>query len=128
MINSQSLPRLVDLIQMLPWASEADFIHQEFINLITSTARYGDITDVAVLLYMLKKETKTHNFVVSLMDAVFEEILRAIERNDFKESQQRISVVKFVAEAYNHKLLHTDNLFDLLYKLINYDIVFRQSD
>jgi len=33
-----------------------------------------------------------------------------------------------VAEAYNHKLLHTDNLFDLLYKLINYDIVTRKTD
>jgi len=55
-------------------------------SLITSAARYGDMSDVAILLYLLKKQPKTCNFVVSLMDAVFEEILRAIERNDFKES------------------------------------------
>ena len=36
--------------------------------------------------------------------------------------------MKFMGEAYNYKLLHTDNLFFLLYKLINYDINIRKQD
>jgi len=33
-----------------------------------------------------------------------------------------------VAEAYNFKLMHTDTLFDILYRLINYDIKNREVD
>ena len=54
--------------------------------------------------------------------------MRAIERNDFKESQRRITLIKFIAEAYNYKLILTDTLFDLLYRLINYDIEERKED
>ena len=66
--------------------------------------------------------------MIDLLDVLFEEFHRSLERNDFKESQQRISMVKFLAEAYNFKLLHTDTLFDILYRLINYDIELRQTD
>ena len=51
--------------------------------------------------------------------------LLTAERNlqfNFKEAQKRVQLVKFIAEAYNYKLIHTDTLFDLLYRLINYDI------
>ena len=57
--------------------------------------------------------------MVKLMDQIFEEILRALERNDFKESQRRIALIKFIGECYNFKVVHTDTLFDLLYRLIN---------
>lgn len=66
--------------------------------------------------------------VTEILEQVFEEILRAIERNDFKESQRRITLIKFVAEAYNYKLILTDTLFDLMYRLINYDIEERKED
>ena len=39
-----------------------------------------------------------------------------------------MQVVKFIAEAYNYKLIHTDTLFDFLYRLINYDIKMRETD
>ena len=62
------------------------------------------------------------------MDSIFEEIIEQTERQDFKESQQRVSIAKFIGEAYNHSLIHTDTLFCLLYRLINYDITTRQPD
>jgi len=30
--------------------------------------------------------------------------------------------MKFIAESYNYKVIHTDTLFTLLYKLLNYDL------
>lgn len=77
---------------------------------------------IAVLLKNMKQHTKTKYFVTDVIDAIFEEIYRQMERNDFKESQRRIAVVKFVAEAYNYKVLHTDTIVEFLYRLINYDI------
>jgi hypothetical protein len=67
-------------------------------------------------------------FVIELLDSIFEDIYRSIENNDFKESQRRISVIKFVGEAYNKGLIHTDTIFDILYRLINYDIESREID
>lgn len=65
---------------------------------------------------------------MDLLNNIFEEIYRSMERNDFKEAQRRVAVIRFIGEAYNHKLLHTDNLIDLLYRLINYDTHTRQPD
>ncbi len=36
--------------------------------------------------------------------------------------------MKFLSECYNFKLLHTQTLFDLLYKLMNYDVGGRVED
>ncbi len=81
---------------------------------------------IAMLLCHLKnKNQEMKIFVSDLLDVVFEDMYRSMEQNDFKESQKRVAVVKFVAESYNYKLLHTDTLMDILYRLINYDIELR---
>ena len=84
---------------------------------------------IAILLKDLKlKSPELRAFVLDLLDHIFEDIYRAFEQNDFKESQRRIAVIKFIAESYNYKLIHTDTLMDILYKLINYDIEYREVD
>lgn len=37
-------------------------------------------------------------------------------------------MVKFIAEAYNYKVLHTDTIIEFLYRLINYDIINKCQD
>jgi regulator of nonsense transcripts 2 len=74
---------------------------------------------VAILLASLREYHRP--FVVKVIDAIFEEIIRQSERNDFKESQRRVAMMKFIGECYNFKVIHTQTLFDLLYKLMNYD-------
>lgn len=77
---------------------------------------------IAILLACLRRESSHRSFVIKLIDELFEEIVRAVERNDFKESQRRVLTMKFLAECYNYKVIDTDTLFTILYKLINYDI------
>ena len=62
------------------------------------------------------------NFVVAVMDHTFEQVIRGIEENDFKDAQRRVTQMKFLAECYNYKVVHSDTLFCLLYKLINWDL------
>lgn len=81
---------------------------------------------VAILLAALKEYHRP--FVVKVMDIIFEEIVRQCERNDFKESQRRVAMMKFIGECYNFKVIHTQVLFDLLYKLINYDPLTQLED
>ena len=73
-----------------------------------------------MLLAAIKEKYRT--FAIHIIDHCFEQILRGIEENDFKDAQRRVSMMKFLGSCYNYKVLHTDTLFTLLYKLINLDI------
>jgi len=53
------------------------------------------------------------------MDQIFEELDRSFERNDFKESQRRVALIRFIGECYNYRVLRTNTLFDILYRLVN---------
>jgi hypothetical protein len=55
--------------------------------------------NIAIILKFLKN--KQRNFVLNLMDSVYEEVYRQMERNDFKEAQRRVGVMRFLGEAYN---------------------------
>ena len=80
------------------------------------------------MLAALKHQGGHRNFVLSVMDHTFEQVVRGIEENDFKDSQRRVTTMKFIAECYNYKIIHTETLFTLLYKLINWDIYMDRPD
>lgn len=117
------MERVCELIEKFPWEDDEDFILNEFLTFISIQSKFSDMENIVVLLQLLKqKNTKLKTFVMNLLDALFEQFYRQMERNDFKESQHRVSLIRFLAESYNMKLLHTDTVFDILYRLINYDI------
>lgn len=95
--------------------------------MLISTARFNDMECIALLLAALKQH-KHRNFVILVLDHIFEQVLRGMEENDFKDAQRRVSVMKFLAECFNYKVIHTDTLFNLLYKLINWDIIQNSED
>ena len=113
------LDSVVGYILALPWRDNEDFIFRQVLLLI-STARFNDMECIAIMLAALKEQHR--NFLVAVMDHVFEQVIRGIEENDFKDAQRRVSAMKFIAECYNYKVIHSDTLFCLLYTLINWDI------
>lgn len=82
---------------------------------------------VGLLMAALKREGR-RNFVVSVMDHVFEMVVRGLEENDFKEAQRRIALLKFIGECFNFQVIHTDTLLCLLYRLINWDFYTQEPD
>ena len=113
------LDSVLSYILALPWRDNEDFIFRQVLLLI-STARFNDMECIAIMLAALKEQHR--NFLVAVMDHAFEQVVRGIEENDFKDAQRRVSAMKFIAECYNYKVIHSDTLFCLLYKLINWDI------
>ena len=106
-------------ILAVPWKENEEFIFRQILLLI-STARYNDMECIAIMLAALKEHHR--NFLVAVMDHVIEQVLRGIEEKDHRDAQRRVSAMKFIAECYNYQVIHTDTLFCLLYKLINWDI------
>jgi regulator of nonsense transcripts 2 len=78
------------------------------------------MSSIAVLVAAIQKNHR--NFTTNLMDHIFEQVIRGMEENDFKDSQRRVSTMKFISECYNFKVIHTDSLFNLLYSLLNWDV------
>lgn len=121
------------LVTRIPLQLCYNFLVSELLLTIILQAKISDMRMIVLLLKSFKvdqsaKAPLLRALVTEVMDTVFEEILRSMERNDFKESQRRIGLMKFIAEAFNYKLIHSDTLFDLLYKLINYDFKNRRHD
>ena len=120
----QTKPRLTTLSYKYDDYNE-EFIFRQVLLLI-STARYSDMECIAIVLAALKDQHR--NFIVALMDHTFEQVIRGIEENDFKDAQRRVTQMKFLAECYNYKVIHTDTLFYLLYRLINWDLYLNAPD
>jgi len=53
--------------------------------LLISTARFNDMECIALVLSALKQHNH-RNFVVLILDHVFEQVIRGIEENDFKDA------------------------------------------
>ena len=43
LLSRDSLPRLCELLQLVPWDQEGDFILDEFTSLISQVAKFSDI-------------------------------------------------------------------------------------
>jgi len=90
-LTKENIDRVAFLLQKFPWEQEYEFLLNEFTVLIVNQAKFNDMGLIAVLLKNLKQHPETKNyttryFVTDLLDAIFEEIYRQMERNDFKES------------------------------------------
>ena len=124
--GKQELDQVGELMERLPWHEEEEFISKTIQIQVTAYSKFNDMDVMAVLLAALKRCHRA--FVISIVDQVFEEVVRACERNDFKESQRRVAFMKFVSECYNFKIIKTDTLFDFLYKLMNIHFVATGDD
>jgi regulator of nonsense transcripts 2 len=116
---SSDLDIVIGIIMTLPWRENEDFIFRQLLMLV-GNAKFDDMPSVAVLVATIQERHR--NFVVRLIDHVFEQVLRGIEENDFKDAQRRVSIMKFIGECYNFKIIHTDDLFSMLYTIINWDL------
>jgi regulator of nonsense transcripts 2 len=95
----------IDIIERFPWREEEEFIGKTIFSLITQYAKFNEMNVVAILLASLREKHK--NFVIKMVDSVIEEIIRSLEKNDFKESQRRVALAKFYGECYNYKVIST---------------------
>ena len=80
--------------------------------------KYSNIDCLAWMLYQLNKFYP--DFGVSVVDSILEEIRLGMESNLFKHNQRRISVVKYLGEMYNYRLIGHTLVFDTLYSLVRF--------
>jgi len=115
--SKAQLDAVAGMLERLPWHEEEEFIGRCLLQQVTLHAKFSEMDVFAILLASFKRHHR--GFVVALVDQLLEEVLRACERNDFKEAQRRVALAKFLGECFNFRVVHTSTLFEVLYRLIN---------
>lgn len=59
-------------------------------------------------------------FGINVLDDIVDYIQVGMERNIFRENQQRIAVVKYLGELYNFRMIDSSLIFDVLYLILTY--------
>jgi regulator of nonsense transcripts 2 len=80
--------------------------------------KYANIDCLAWLLYQLAKFYPA--FGISVVDAVLEEMRLGMEINRFQHNQRRVSIMRYLGELYNYRLIGHALVFDCLYLLLRF--------
>ncbi|SCU83748.1 LAMI_0C04478g1_1 [Lachancea mirantina] len=60
------------------------------------------------------------NFVIKVIDAILENVLRGLEINDFSMNMKRIAHVKYLVLLYNHDLIRFEVILDTMFRILKY--------
>lgn len=60
------------------------------------------------------------DFVIALVDGVFEYIRTGLEMNLFVHNQRRVAMVRYLGELYNFRVIETSTIFDTLYLIVGF--------
>jgi len=117
-LNPDNIEEVSTLICRLPLDNEqvVDYLH----NCIIKLTFYGKFTSmdlISCLLACLKKSCEY--LVYRIVDALIEDIIQGLEKNDYKESQHRLLAMRFLGELYRFTVVNSDLIFTILNILID---------
>ncbi|KAI4192928.1 MAG: hypothetical protein LQ346_004082 [Caloplaca aetnensis] len=117
-LNKRSYARVLKSLRKLHWEeSEVVEILEKMFSK-PGKVKFGNINLLAYLVSQLGKFH--HDFEVTVIDNLLEQITLGLEQNDFKFNQRRIAEVKYLAELYSYKAVDSFVIFDTLYRIITF--------
>lgn len=124
-------------------------LHKGNIEKIVKYLRRLDWEDPAVFEYVIKCLSKAYQFrwhlirpladvvsalssyqeraVIRIIDTVFEDIRAGLEIHSPKLAQRRIAMAKYLGELYIYRLIDSQNVFNTLYSIISYGVVWNHE-
>lgn len=111
---------LLQLVKRLPWSTDplvASTMKSGILEL-TLNVNFAKCDHLASLLAGLVKFKE--EFVVDLIDSVFEQFQICLEKDDFRLAPTRVRVAKFIAELYAFRLIDSGVLFDIIFQLVGF--------
>ncbi|CCG83005.1 Putative uncharacterized protein [Taphrina deformans PYCC 5710] len=110
--------------RVLKQLKKFDWNDHVILSLLTSTftkpwkTNFSIIPLMAVLLAGLSKFHP--RFVIQVVDTVMEQIRIGMEENIFRENQKRISIMKYLGELFNHKIIESRLVLETVYLTISF--------
>ncbi|KAL8665757.1 MAG: hypothetical protein Q9202_002067 [Teloschistes flavicans] len=117
-MNRRTYAKVLKSIRKLHWEEPEVVEILEKIFSKPGKVKFGNLNLLAYLVSQLGKFH--HEFEVTVIDNVLEQITLGLEQNDFKFNQRRIAEVKYLAELYSYKAVDSFVIFDTLYRIVTF--------
>ena len=117
-LSKRTVSNTLKTLRKLPWQDPLVFAQLHKIFTKPWKLRFGNIYYLAQLVATLSRYHP--DFVIMLVDSVFEHIRVGLEMNLFVHNQRRMATVRYLGELYNFRVIETQTIFDTLYLLVGF--------
>lgn len=117
-LSNASVDRILTIFLKLDWknADILEMMTKRFSKVWK--LKYSQIDCAAFICTEISKIYPA--FGINVLDEIAEYIQLGMERNIFLENQQRIAVVKYLAELCNFKMIDSTIIIEILYDILTY--------
>ncbi|KAK0554209.1 mRNA decay protein [Tilletia horrida] len=117
-LAKRTLEKVLKLVRKLHW--EVPAVRKTLFKAFTKPWRikFGNVHLLAILLFEL--QTYHADFVIEVLEQICEEIVNGLESNVFQYSQRRVTVLRYLGELFNYRLINSKLLFDQLWILTTF--------
>jgi len=105
-------------LRQLPWTDPSTVSLLQKIFVKVWKIRFSNIYYLAQLVASLVRYHP--DFVIMLVDSVFEQVRTGLEMNLFVHNQRRVAMVRYLGELYNFRVIETGTIFDTLHLLLTF--------
>ncbi|XP_072181831.1 regulator of nonsense transcripts 2-like [Diadema setosum] len=119
-LSKTTVEKVLKQMRKLPW--DTPEIKQYTVKCLSSVwnLKYNNVHCLANLLAGL---VQYHDDAgIRVVDAILEDVRIGMEINHPKYNQRRVTVVKFLGELYNYRLVESSVIFKTLYSLIRFGV------
>ena len=111
-LGKNTVEKVIKQLRKLRWDDPdvREWVHQALID--CASVKYHIIHLVACVISGLARYHEPE--MLRLVEATVEAARAAVERNDFREAQRRVCLMRLVGELYNYQLIDSSTVFKIL--------------
>ena len=115
-LSKKTVSSILKRLRMLHWEDPDIFALLQKIFTKIWKLKFSNIYYMAQIAASLMRYHM--DFVIALVDSVFEYIRNGLEMNLFVHNQRRLAMVRYLGELYNFRVVETASIFDTLYLIV----------
>ena len=115
-LSKKTVSSILKKLRMLHWEDPDIFALLQKIFTKIWKLKFSNIYYMAQIAASLMRYHM--DFVIALVDSVFEYIRNGLEMNLFVHNQRRLAMVRYLGELYNFRVVETANIFETLYLIV----------
>lgn len=117
-LSKKTVSSVLKKLRMLHWEDPTIFTLLQKIFVKVWKLKYNNIYYLAQIAASLLRYHP--DFVIALVDSVFENIRIGLEMNLFVHNQRRLAMVRYLGELYSFRVVETASIFDTLYLIVTF--------
>ncbi|GME85154.1 unnamed protein product [Ambrosiozyma monospora] len=116
-LNNETWKDIALLFKEMDWTNQVlvDRIKKIFVE--PDQIRYDNVHNLALMFHHLFS-SKFRRIRIEVVDELFERITVGLEDNEYKYNRIRLTQIKYLAELINMKIVRSDVVINLLYKIV----------